>query len=298
VVYATFALDGKPAGHAVDQLEAYASVGFQTLVVDTSPVLTRPRRLDWTGAATRWVRRPNVGYDFGSYRHGLTLLNADPGIADERLEVIFTNDSCLGPFMPIGKVLETFMSIPTNTNAVFGITDSNEITYHLQSYWLYFRPAVLPLAERFFSAMPLASDRDQAIAWGELALSRFLCENGCVLLAFSPIESVLSHFARFHTRGLAFLELGVRRLFKRPKYSLTADLACLKFLRGDESPALNPTLAFGLDMARKGMSPFIKRSLLRDNPYRDPRVPCPVDGCELNNAAVSQLLGTKTHRPV
>jgi hypothetical protein len=40
VVYAAFDADGRAAPHAVAQLAEYRDLGFETLVVDTSPTLS------------------------------------------------------------------------------------------------------------------------------------------------------------------------------------------------------------------------------------------------------------------
>lgn len=45
------------------------------------------------------------------------------------------------------------------------------------------------------------------------------------------------------------------------------------------------------------LQPFVKKSLLRDNPSHDPAVPVGVDVASLSNADVQRLLGRHEGRP-
>ena len=297
VVYAAFDANGRAAPHAVAQLDEYRSLGFQTLVVDTSPTLSAQREADWHRSATDWLPRANVGYDFVSYRTGLETLVARRGVAIDRLSLILANDSCFGPFIPLRGVLESFDALPSDRRRLFGITENHEIRRHLQSYWLYMRPDVTPLVLAFLRAMPVPKDRAEAIAFGELALSDHLLAQGCELHAYLSAHAVLERFARFRGYLLSLAEFGVRRLMKRPKYSRRADTACLKHLLGRaDAPLVNPTLDFGIHLLRAGRTPFVKKELLRDNPHRDPHVPAGLDVATLRNADVERLLGSPAPR--
>lgn len=293
VVYAAFDEHGRPARHVDAQLSAYRAAGFEVFLVDTSPTVQAERRSGWERLATRWCQRANVGYDFASYRLGLSLLLGERGIDPAAIEVVFTNDSCFGPFMALDEVLARCRPVPRSRRVVFGITDSEEVSPHLQSYWLYVPAGAVDSVRTFFETMPLARDRDEAIRFGELALGTFLRREGIALVALSPVNLVIARFARFRARPLAIAELSLRRWCDRPKYSRKADTACLKWLLGRPTPArdLNATLAFGIDMVKAGMSPFLKRSLLRDNPYQDQRVARADVSRATDNASVAALFG-------
>ena len=297
VVFAAFDADGRAAPHAVAQLAEYRSLGFETLVVDTSPTLSAQREADWRSSATDWLQRPNVGYDFVSYRTGLETLVERKSVEIDRLALILANDSCFGPFIPLRGVLEGFDALPLDRPRLFGITENHEIRRHLQSYWLYMRPDVTPLVFAFLRAMPVPNDRAEAIAFGELALSDHLLAHGCELHAHLAARDVLERFARFRGYLPSLAEFGVRRLMNRPKYSRRADTACLKHLLGRADALLvNPTLDFGVNLLRAGCSPFVKKELLRDNPHRDPHIPAGLDVATLRNADVERLLGSRAPR--
>jgi lipopolysaccharide biosynthesis protein len=289
LIYATHDREGLPAGHAVAQVLMHRRLGFEAVVVDTSPHLTRQRAADWQRAATFWFQRPNRGYDFTSYRDGLRSLLVERHLRLDRLHLILANDSCYGPFNPMAGPLAAHAAA-MQPRCVLGITDSWEVHYHLQSYWLSFLPDTVADAASFLEALPLLASREDAIERGELALSRYLLERGCRLDAICPIRDVAARCARGLVPGL--VELGLRRLLKRPRYSHAADTVCLKYLlhRPDPFANFNPALGFGVAMVRSGSNPLIKRRLIHENPYHDRAIPADLGPARLRNEDVARLL--------
>jgi lipopolysaccharide biosynthesis protein len=292
VIYAAFSPDGQPTPYAAEQVASYRELGFNTLVVDTSPHLSNARRAAWDRLATHWFQRANVGYDFTSYREGIEHLRATNAIEPGATAVLLTNDSCFGPFEQMHDVFVRIRRDGGPAKTVYAITDSYEFHHHLQSYWLYVPPDVLAVALEFFDEMRPLSGLDDAISFGELAFSRFLSERGCTLRALAPTAEVVPRFARFNGFALSLLEFGFRRLLRRPKYSRATDAACLRHLLHRPSPfeGFNPTLGLGIRMVEAGLTPFVKRRLLRENPYADPSIPpCPSQA-DLQNRDVLRLL--------
>ena len=298
VVYATFSATGRPAPHAAEQIDAYMALGFQVAIIDASPEMSAERAEDWHRRGAIVLRRANVGYDFGSYAAGAAAIRERLGGHAAGLRLILTNDSCFGPFFPIGDVLAGFDARPADPKLVFGMTDSFETgTYHLQSYWLYFRPDVSDLALQFLREMKAASNRAEAIRCGELALSAFLLERGCRLQACAPIDSLVRRCARRHGTLWSILELSLRRKLKRYRYTRRGDGACLKYLlrRPGALNLLNPTLDLARALYAERLIPFVKVALLRENSSVDPALPraTRVDG--LTNRDVAALL--ESYRP-
>lgn len=142
--------------------------GYAVVVVSASPA----------GSPLRWgsdmvdavvLRKPNIGYDFGSWA---VALDRYPCIATAD-QVILANDSMVGPFTDMTDLLERFNAASTD---VWALTDTWQYFHHLQSYFLGFRNGVLaeaPLA-RFWADIREEPTKWDVINNGELRLSRLL----------------------------------------------------------------------------------------------------------------------------
>jgi lipopolysaccharide biosynthesis protein len=144
--------------------------GYPVVLVSASD---DPKPLEWPSekpANLTVLRRPNVGYDFGSWAAALDwyppILAAD--------QVLLLNDSLAGPFQPIDDLLRLFDESAAD---VWGLTDSTQMGQaHLQSYCLGFKGRCLqeaPLA-RFWRGIRVERSRDDIIRRYELGLGRLL----------------------------------------------------------------------------------------------------------------------------
>ena len=128
--------------------------------------------LEWRGrmpAEVTILRRPNTGYDFGSWA---VALNSVPAIAAAD-RVILTNDSMAGPFASIRDILRRCDDARAD---VTGLTDSRQYFRHLQSYFLCFTGGILadaPLAG-FFDGVRVEHDKWDIIRRYELGLNKLL----------------------------------------------------------------------------------------------------------------------------
>lgn len=150
-----------------------SSAGYQPVLVSACEA---PGPLDWRGKRPLdcvVIRKPNVGYDFGSWAVALHEL---PALATAD-RVILTNDSMVGPFGSLTDVISRFEA---TTADVFGLTDTRQFFRHLQSYFLGFTHGVLgdaPLSDFF------ADVREEQTKWDvinnyELGLNRLLRQEG------------------------------------------------------------------------------------------------------------------------
>ena len=167
----------------------------------------------------------NVGFDFGMWQHALErekLAACD--------ELVLTNSSSFGPIFPLGPIFERMTAGPSD---FWGMTDSIEHRWHLQSYFLVLkRPAISSDAFRAFweSVLPYR-EKSQTIFSYELGLSQFLVEHGLRPAAFAPLEAWATPAIR-------------KRMSRRRQW--------------------NPTLFYPSRLLEIGM-PFVKVHLLRDN---------------------------------
>lgn len=191
--------------------------GYHVILVSASPTRL-PLRLD-PGLCARMtlLRKPNIGYDFGSWA---TALAWDRRIASVN-NVIFTNDSLAGPFVPLAPILRGFEGSQAD---VYALTDNTQFGRHLQSYFLGFRRGVLreaPLA-RFWDSIQHMDDKERIVLRNEVGLSRLLRREAfAVEVAFPHVEVVnawqnptIDGWARLLNLGFPFVK---RELLRRPE---------------------------------------------------------------------------------
>lgn len=154
-------------------IEAYARAGCAiTLVVNGEPSesflqFVRP-------LVHQIIVRKNVGRDFGGYKDAvLTLFDQEARgeIAIQRL--VIANDSVYY----FGRGLDEMARWLVDNDSDFsGATESDEFTYHLQSFILSFSEAVVhsPAFRRYWRTYLPMGSRQWTIQRGELGLSRAL----------------------------------------------------------------------------------------------------------------------------
>ncbi len=146
--------------------------------------------LDWPGDDRDDVvviRKPNLGYDFGSWAVGMAwfphLLSRD--------YVLLVNDSLVGPFAPLAPIIEDFESSICD---VWGVTGTTQFIPHLQSYFLGFKNASLadPALRAFWRSLPVETDKLAMVDSYELGLTRLLFAEAFVSTAMFQPERVVA----------------------------------------------------------------------------------------------------------
>lgn len=161
----------------------------------------------------------NSGYDFKMWAdviRSLDLRSWD--------ELVLTNSSVFGPVTPLSQAFKRMESVACD---FWGMTDSLEIEYHIQSFFLVMRKSMLAsgVVEQFFTSVLPYRHKQQVIRSYELGLTHFFLDQGFVP---AVAASVLDRSLR----------LG----------------------------AINPCLRASIPLMELGV-PFVKVELLRDNPF-------------------------------
>jgi hypothetical protein len=258
--------------HVRDYLAALDGLDAGVLVVDTTAggVPVDP------ALAPLVLRRVNTGWDFASWLAGIH--EARPLLADLD-ELVLANDSVFGPVHDLRESWEH----PAVRDADFwGITDSWQLGYHLQSYFLVLRRTALdhPALWDFLSTYPFPNAKRQVVRDGELGLSTALLRGGLVAAATCPYEAVARRWIDDLPARLAH----VRAL---PENAILDDAALVAAVNDRtagqglrhlmETAAhvrrgipQNPTHAFWDTLLRDFRCPFVKRELLLHNPAEIP----------------------------
>jgi rhamnosyltransferase len=150
-------------------VEALAAAGFDVVFVSTSHSILASDERRLLASCSMVALRENAGYDFYSWKTGLSLC---PDYARRR-GLLLANDSVFGPFFDVSNLIR---DLEDSKADVVGMTDSLRYRPHLQSYFLYFKQRVLSSREfsSFFDHMKVRYYKGTIIRECEVGLSRRL----------------------------------------------------------------------------------------------------------------------------
>lgn len=128
-------------------------------------------------------RRANAGHDFGAWRD---LMRA--GCAEGAARVLLANDSVFGPVRDLPPIVAAMEARELD---VWGMVESREIGWHLQSWFLDFSAEALgrPAVQRVFDQAFESMSKPEIVVRGELALGAALRTEG---LACGAVASDMS----------------------------------------------------------------------------------------------------------
>lgn len=224
-IVASWGPDSRVSRSLTELVHSLDAVGYPSVVVRASDDRAP---LQWPSAppaSTIVVRKPNVGYDFGSWAVGLDRF---PALAKRR-HVILVNDSMAGPFAPLDDMATSF---ETTSADVWAATNTRQFVPHLQSYLLGFRGGVLadPAVRQFWRGVKHLEDKGRIIGEYELGLSHLLRFEGITTRAWFASERVvaptdnpvIAGWRRLIELGFPFVK---REIIRDPSVAIDARLA-------------------------------------------------------------------------
>lgn len=243
------------APHFRHTLDEIVAVTDRVVLVSTSGVDENGRRWLRSRRSIEFLERPNIGYDFKSLQAGFEALGE---VGDA--EILFCNDSIIGPLLPLDVVFRTMTSRGLD---FWGMTRSVERASHIQSYFMVFTPEVVrsPVFRQFWVDFGTPADRAEAIDKGELRLTTLLEGHGFSSGAyFEPTASdvVLANQRYAHMALPDSIATGsARTWWERTWRSRSTSAHALLF---------NPTIALA-DAALDGRLPLLKIEAARLDPW-------------------------------
>lgn len=260
VLFIHFDRGGAVRPQVLHYIQEFKANGREVVFVTNSGKL-RPEALAELQAhcAAVLVRR-NVGYDFGAWADALQHLGLPR--ADTQ-EVILANDSVFGPLLPLGNVL---LQIDYDKADVWGLTESWQVRYHLQSFFLAFGPAALRAAgfRAFWANVRPVPMKTYIVKRYEVGVTQAMMRAGLRCAALWNYEALTAMAGRDALSRL--LEEDETDLGKvDPLHAMRRKQLLHIRERMAERVALNPTSDLWRQLLLAGF-PFIKRELLRDNP--------------------------------
>ena len=234
-IYAHFGTERRVAPHAWLTLQAVRSQGYEVIFVSNSEVCKEDQGALQT-LVQRQIYRENTGLDFSMWK--TALLELDLSTVDE---LLLTNSSVIGPLFPLDKAMQTAADWDCD---FWGMTDSPDYNWHLQSYFLVFRKKalVLPAFRKFWDAVLPYNNKLQIIYNYEVGLTQWLEQAGLRWKAVAHWNTVISTYSAYR-RSRSF----IRKVWEKRKPHQ---------IMGCNSPLFFPGILIDLGV------PFVKASLL------------------------------------
>jgi hypothetical protein len=242
--------------HTRHHIVSLRKAGFSILFVTNSKKLANESLLWLVDHCALILIRKNRGYDFAAYRDGISAAKANL----EQIEtLIIANDSVYGPFGPLD---DTIRQIDFAVADVWGLTDSWQHNYHLQSFFVAFGPVALasPAFDEFWQGIRNSLSKWAAINYGELRMTPHLQANN---IRCRAIWSYLD--IRDRVIGPADGHASKRERGQCPALDFARERFGCALTQGI---ALNPSIDLWAFLLESNYS-FLKRELLLKNPSAD-----------------------------
>ena len=208
------------------------------------------------------IIRKNIGYDFGAWRDALEHLRLPRADTEE---IIFANDSVFGPLLPLG---DTLRRLDYGKADIWGLTESWQVRYHLQSFFLAFGPRAIRAGAfgEFWQSVRPVPVKAYIVKAYEIGVTQAMMQGGLSCAALWGYESLVKLANRAELEKL--IDEDESEIGKADPIQITRKLQILRIRDGvARRVALNPTSDLWRQLLISGF-PFIKRELLRDNPTK------------------------------
>ncbi|MGC4035406.1 MAG: rhamnan synthesis F family protein [Chitinophagaceae bacterium] len=217
-LFSSYSFSGKVEEYVYYYLNELQKAGLSIVFVSTSMLTDQcTERLKQYSEII--IERENRCPDFGSWKIALSVLDW----GEKLNSVLLANDSVFGPFFELGPIISSMQE----RYDMWGMTDSYEIDYHLQSYFLYFNKAAISseLFAKFWNDVNLTATKDEVIHKYEIGLSALFRKNNFKLGAYGAIDVITQTAPHAHI-------------------------------------VINPTLVFWKSLIKIYKFPFLKRELI------------------------------------
>jgi lipopolysaccharide biosynthesis protein len=184
-IYVHYDRRGVVHDYVINQLKELVASEFRITFVSNSPRIMKSKFEDVAPFCRQIIWRRNVGYDFGAYKDGIAAIGDISNIT----QLLLMNDSVYGPFSQLKQI---FADINKSNIDFWGITDSWEHHYHIQSYFLLFFEGALrsTIFRNFWKRLPYVNSKEWMIANGETRLTQLLTQHKLRADVLAPYWSV------------------------------------------------------------------------------------------------------------
>lgn len=167
-------------------LQALKENECDIIFVSTAPQLNADELKKLDSLCSQIIVKENIGYDFGAWCTGL---KESSELLEHYDELIICNDSVYAPLYELSSV---FTKMENASYDAWSITDSHEVCYHMQSYFLVFNKAIMNNQQfwKFWDNYLVYKNKRNIIEKYEIGLSKFLMKCGYKIGAYCPSKEV------------------------------------------------------------------------------------------------------------
>ncbi|TDL90439.1 rhamnan synthesis F family protein [Meridianimarinicoccus aquatilis] len=215
VLFLTHAPSGKIKPHVPPYIQSFRKEGFTAVAVVVADDLEQISTEEIAPHCDGLILRENGGYDFGGWAHALQHLDLS-----ETKTLVLANDSLVGPLNDadfstlIGRIRAS------NANLV-GMTDSNEIRYHFQSYLIAAKNEGVSCLSEFLGNVTALTNKQEVINTYETRLRDAFVDSGLKTEALFPVDSdfngnsTINHWQNLVETGFPFIKTVVLQALPR-----------------------------------------------------------------------------------
>ena len=261
VVFMHFDRNGRVSMTVIAYLKDLISNRFCVVFVTNSGMLTALGRAELQKLCVAVFVRRNRGYDFGAWRDVIDTLGLP---AADTEELLLINDSMYGPLRPMDEILAKLDYAQAD---IWGLTESWQERYHLQSFFIAFGVRALRSAAfgKFWGSVKPVPSKAFIVRIYEVGFTQVMMKAGLQCKAIWKYEDLVKPVLTQQV-----LDDMVRadrfRLARADPIQLTRKLHINRIRNAAARRiAMNPTADLWRQLLLSGF-PFIKRELLRKNP--------------------------------
>lgn len=170
-IFALFSSDGKIHDYVIFYLKGLLKVVDNIIFIADNPLLeSEIKKVENLVCFCQAERHSE--YDFGSYKRGYEYAK-QKGLLENIEDLIFCNDSCVGPIYPLSESFEQVKPIKCD---FWGFTACDIHDFHIQSYFMVFKKKVIEsnLLEKFLSYVKKQPSFESVVFYYETKLTPFL----------------------------------------------------------------------------------------------------------------------------
>ena len=173
--------------YVINYLKKIKEIGFNIVFISTS-LLDKKEVFKLQNLCNVVIIKENIGRDFGAWASGIKYLNEKNFNIKK---VLLCNDSI---YFPLFEINSMFKKMENKNIDMWGITDSFERNYHIQSYFLVFNEKILKSKfwKRFWKDFKIYKDKNKIINKYEIGITQKAIKYGFRVEAYCNYNRVVS----------------------------------------------------------------------------------------------------------